>query len=132
MQKIIKQKVVLKATPQEVYEMLMDSKKHSAFTGEPAKISGKVGGKFTAYSGYAEGKNLELVEGKKIVQEWRASDWEEGAYSKVTFTLKKSKSGTELTFTQSGVPQDQYKSIGTGWKDFYWTKMKEYIANKAK
>jgi activator of HSP90 ATPase len=127
MKKVIKQKVILKTTPHEVYEMLMDSKKHSVFTGDTAKISRKVGGKFSAFSGYAEGTNLELVEDKLIVQEWRASDWPEGHYSKATFSLKKAKTGTELTFTQTDVPEDQYTSISSGWKDYYWTTMKEYI-----
>jgi len=40
---IIKQKVRFKASPLQVYSALMDSKKHSGFTGEPAKISAKEG-----------------------------------------------------------------------------------------
>ena len=70
----IRQTVAFKATPHEVFEALMDSKKHSEFTGGKAKISRNVSGKFTAYDGYAEGTNLELVKDKKIVQTWRASD----------------------------------------------------------
>ncbi|MEK7671180.1 MAG: SRPBCC family protein, partial [Bacteroidota bacterium] len=116
------------ASPHEVYEMLMDSKKHAKFTRRRrANISRKVGGKISAYDGYITGENVELVEDKKIVQLWRGSDWPEGVLSKATFSLKKVKGGTKLTFTQTGVPDEQHASIKQGWIDFYWKPMKEML-----
>jgi activator of HSP90 ATPase len=103
--------VTLKVSPHEVYEALMDSRKHSKFTGEEASISREVGGKFSAYGEYITGVNLELVPDKKIVQSWRGKDWPEGHYSKATFYLEKIKDGTRLTFTQTGVPDEQYDEI---------------------
>ena len=123
----IKQTVSFKATPHEVYEALMDSKKHSKFTGGKASISRKVGGKFTAYDGYAEGKNLELVPDEKIVQTWRGDDWPEGYYSTTTYTIKKTTAGSQLTFVQEGVPDDVYEDVKQGWIDYYWTPMKEML-----
>lgn len=125
--KNIRQSVTFKASPHAVYEALMDSKKHAQFTGGKASISRKAGGKFTAFDGYAEGTNLELVPDEKIVQSWRASDWPAGHYSKATFSLKATEGGTRLTFTQSGVPMEQYGDIAQGWKDYYWTPMKEML-----
>jgi activator of HSP90 ATPase len=122
--KTIKQTVEFKASPEEVYEALMDQKKHSAFTGADAKVSRRVGGAFTVWDGYATGKNLELVPGKKIVQSWRVSEWPEGTESKVTFSFAKTKKGTKLTFTQTGVPDDAASDIAQGWKDYYWKPMK--------
>jgi len=124
MAKTIKQKVSFKKSPHEIYEMLVDSKKHSAMTGEKASISRKVGGKFSAYGKYIEGVNLALVPDKKIVQSWRASDWPEGHYSTATFLITKTKTGSTLTFTQKNVPNDQYAGIKKGWTDFYWSRMK--------
>jgi len=72
----------------------MDSRKHARFTGGSARISRKVGGKFSVHDGYAEGRNLELIPDMKIVQTWRASDWPEGLYSNVTFELNETKIGT--------------------------------------
>src|SRR3989338_1897135 len=123
----IKQVVTFKTTPHEVYEILMDSKNHTKFTGSKAKISREVGGKFSAYDGYLEGVNLELVKDKKIVQKWHGADWVEGIYSKATFSLKPVKSGTKLTFTQTGVPQEHRKSISEGWHEHYWEPMKEML-----
>jgi activator of HSP90 ATPase len=125
--KNIRQTVKFKAGPHEVYEALMDSKKHSAFTGGKASISRKVGGKFTAYDGYAEGKNLELLPDEKIVQSWRGDDWPEEYYSKATFSIKKTATGSELVFVQEGVPEDVFEDVKQGWIDYYWTPMKEML-----
>ena len=38
--KTIEQTVTIKANPHDVYEALMDSEKHSQFTGAPADIRG--------------------------------------------------------------------------------------------
>jgi activator of HSP90 ATPase len=126
--KTIRQSVTFKAAPGVIYEMLMDSRKHAKFTGDKASISRKIGGKFTACGGYIEGRNLELAPDKKIVQKWRGSDWPEGHYSKVTYALKKVKGGTRLTFNQSGVLEKHYEDIKQGWRDYYWTPMKEMLA----
>jgi activator of HSP90 ATPase len=123
----IRQSVTFKATPHDVYEALMDSRKHAKFSGEKASISRKVGGKFTCYGGYIAGVNLDLKQDKKIVQSWQGSDWPDGHYSKVTFSFKKVKNGTRLTFTQSGVPEQYYKDINQGWRDYYWKKMKAML-----
>jgi activator of HSP90 ATPase len=128
--KTIRQSVTFKADPHQVYEALTDSRKHARFTGTKAKISRKVNGKFTAYDGYIEGVNLDLVSDKKIVQSWRGSDWPEGHYSKATFTLKKVKNGTRLAFAQRGVPGQHYLDIRQGWHDYYWKPMKEMLEKK--
>ena len=73
--KTIRQSVTFRATPHEVYEAIMDSKKHSELTGSQVRMSRKIGGKFSIYGGDIEGVNLELVPDQKIVQSWRYSDW---------------------------------------------------------
>jgi activator of HSP90 ATPase len=125
--KTIRQSATIKASPHDIYEALLDSKRHSQFTGGEAKISRRVGGKFTAYDGYAEGVNLELVPDEKIVQTWRASDWPGGHYSQVTFSLKAVDGKTRLTFTQSGVPEEFVDDVSQGWRDFYWTPLKKML-----
>jgi activator of HSP90 ATPase len=125
--KKITQTIILKAAPHDVFELIIDSKKHSAFTGDNAVISRNVGGKFKAYGDYITGENLEIVQDKRIVQTWRASDWPDGIYSQVTFEFEKSGKNTKLNFSQEGVPEDQYAEIKQGWIDFYWTPMKKFL-----
>jgi activator of HSP90 ATPase len=125
--KTIKQSVTIKASPHDVYEALMDARKHAKFTGGKATISREAGGKFNVFDGYAEGVNMELIPDKKIVQSWRAEDWPEGHYSKAAFTFSRVAGGTKLTFTQTDVPADQYDSIAQGWRDYYWEPMKQML-----
>jgi activator of HSP90 ATPase len=125
--KSIKQTVYFKSSPSEIYDLLMDSEKHSIITGSEAKISIKVGGKISAYDGYVDGENLELVPNKKIVQKWRGSSWPEGHYSKATFKLEETKDGTKLIFTQTSVPEEEYEMVSSGWYEYYWNPMKEML-----
>ncbi len=127
MTKDISHTVHFNVSPHEVYEALMDSKKHAEFTGDEADISRKVGGEFHAYGGYIEGTNLELEVDKKIVQKWRASDWPEGHFSTASFILKKEGEGTLLEFTHTDVPSDKAKSIAKGWEEYYWEPMKDML-----
>jgi uncharacterized protein YndB with AHSA1/START domain len=127
----IKQKVVINAAPEEVYDALMDAKIHSEFTGSKAKIVPKVGGRITAWDNYITGKNLELVKGKRIVQEWSTTEWPDGyPPSILTITLKKTGNMTELTMVHSKVPKAQMKSYSDGWKEWYWNPLKDYFEEK--
>ncbi len=125
--KTIRQQVTFKgATPHELYEWLMDSKKHSEFTGEKSVISRKVGGRFTAGDGWIEGMNLELVKDRLIVQGWRGNDakWPKGYYSTVRFTFTRTKTGARLDLLHSGVPAAAYEEIREGWREYYWEPLK--------
>jgi activator of HSP90 ATPase len=128
MDRIIKQTVTFHATPEEVYDLLMDSKKHSEFTKEQAKMSAKVGGIFSAYNGYITGKNIKLEPGKLIIQSWHAADWAEGHQSTVVYALQKIKTGTKLSFSHTDVPREHFEDIKQGWIDNYWIPMKKYFA----
>ena len=125
--KNLKQSVRIKAKLSEVYSALMETKKHAKFSGAPAKISAKVGGKFTAYDGYINGENLELVKDKKIVQSWHAQSWPEGHFSKVTFNFKPFEGGTKLLFYHTGIPDTAYESIKKGWYEHYWDPIKKML-----
>lgn len=127
MSKPIHQTVTFKASPHEVYEALMDSKKHAAFTGSKARISRAVGGRIMAYDDYISGKNVELVPDRKIVQDWRAVDWPEGYYSHITFDLTPVPEGTRLDFTHVDLPEGTEEEFTQGWIDNYWEPMKVYL-----
>ena len=95
--KTLQQTVTFKASPHQVYNMLMNSKKHQSLSGEPAKISRKVGGKFTAWGSHISGINLVLKPGKKIVQAWRATGWWPDHYSVAIYDIAKFQAGLSLT-----------------------------------
>ena len=59
MTRVIEQVVTFnKVTPAELYELFMDSAKHTAATGMPAKIDRKANGKWSAFGGMILGRNL--------------------------------------------------------------------------
>ena len=125
---VIKQKEIIPATPMEVYEAYIEEEKQTEFTGSKATSDPRVGGEFTAWDGYITGKYIELKPGKKIVQEWRSSDFLEGTPpSRFEIGLRKVKGGTELTMVHSGVPEEVAEDIGQGWRDYYWVPMKRYF-----
>jgi activator of HSP90 ATPase len=131
--KTIRQTATIRgATPHDIYETLMDSKKHTKLSQQPTTVSRKVGGAFKVGHDL-EGEHLALTKDRKIVQTWRANNWEKGHYSKATFRLAKVAGGTRVTFTQTGVPDDKYGEISTGWRQYYWTPLrKQYASRRAK
>ncbi len=117
------------AKPEEVYSALLDARKHAAFTGSPATGTNRVGGKFTAWDGYISGKNLELEPGKRIVQEWKTTEWPVGSPpSRLEWTFKAKAGGTQAVLVQSEVPSSQADSYRQGWIDYYWTPLKVFFS----
>jgi len=130
--KTITQKVVFKnTTPEELYELYMDSKLHSMVTGDKAKITKKEGASYTTFGPYVSGKNLKLVSGKLIVQTWRASDWRKSDLDSI-FMLQLEKNGNDavLNMVHTNVPNDQAEGIKSGWADFYWTPWKAHLSRQ--
>lgn len=124
----IKQGAMMPGTPHEVFELLMDSKKHAEFTGGEASIERKIGGAFNTFDGWATGTTIELIKDKKIVQKWRGSEWPTGHFSVATFTLLPAPGGnTKLLFSQTDVPTAFAKDIAKGWREFYWIPMKNLL-----
>ena len=129
----IVQKVIVPATPEEVYQAFIDPEIHSEFTNTKTTGSQEVGGEVSASDGYITAKNLELQKGKKIVQEWSTSEWPDGyPPSLLQLDLKQVEGGTELTMTHSKVPEEQADDYAEGWMDYYWNPLIEYFEQAKK
>jgi activator of HSP90 ATPase len=125
---MIEQKVTFQASPERIYQALLDSELHTQFTGATAVIDASKNGRFKVWDGYAEGTITELVPNSKIVQRWRAADWPEDVWSTVTITLSERDNKTELIFTHEGVPDEFADDIAQGWHDFYWQPLKKWLS----
>jgi activator of HSP90 ATPase len=130
--KIVTHEVFLNATPHNVFEAYLDEKQHAEFTGAPAKIERKAGGRFTAYGEHLSGTTEEIEQDRRIVQAWRAQDWPAGHLSQLTliFNPIHDGRGTQLSMVQTSVPAEKYESINSGWRTHYWTKLGEYLRAK--
>jgi uncharacterized protein YndB with AHSA1/START domain len=128
--KTITQKVVVPAPPAQVYDAFVNPRVHTAFTGSPATGSARVGGTFTAWDGYISGVNRELVKGSRIVQDWQTTEWPDGAKpSRVEFSFKAVKGGTEIRMVHSNVPAEQADAYRQGWIDYYWDPLTAYFTH---
>ena len=117
-----------KVSPAELYELFVDSAKHTAATGMPAKASRKVGGKWSAFGGMISGKNLALVPNRMIVQAWRSSEWKKADPDSVLIVrFEKTPGGATAHLAHVGVPSYDHKGVTKGWKKFYWEPWKTYL-----
>jgi activator of HSP90 ATPase len=124
------QEIYFKCQPNDLYQSLMNSEKHAAFTGAHAEISTDLNGSISCYDGYISGKNIFLEEDLMIIQEWRAAEenWPDYHFSTVQFKLKPLDGGTHLTFVHKGIPEEYYEAISNGWYEHYWEPLKRYFS----
>ena len=124
----IRQRVLLPAPPEAVYRALADSRRHTAFTGSPARIAKKAGGRMTAYDGYISGKLLGLWPGRGLLQTWRTTEWPDGhPDSRLEIQLAPAGKGTRLTMIHSDVPASRARRLAEGWPAFYWSPLRRYL-----
>lgn len=128
MSSVIHQEVSLSASPDRVFRAFMDSGEHSAFTGGPATLSAEAGGAFSAHGGAVQGRNVELVPGRRIVQAWRIADWAEGVYSILRLELQPEGDGTRLVMDHEGVPAEKREAITAGWQMRYWEPLARHLS----
>ena len=131
----IHQEISFKATPQQLYEILLSSKKFSdctknsfdGFSAKSANIDSVVGGAFSVFDGHIIGRILELVPNQRIVEAWRVVDWPAGDYSIAKFEFKPQGSGTKLIFDHIGFPEGLKEHLSIGWQQHYWDALIKYL-----
>lgn len=124
-------KDIIAASPTQIYNAFLDSTVHTRMTGGEAECGKNIGDKFTAWDGYIEGSNIELVPNKKIVQHWRTSEFEaQDEDSRLVIHFNKVENGTEVAIEHSNIPKGETQYL-QGWIDHYFTPMKSYF-NKVK
>ena len=127
--KTIRQKVRIPAPPSEVYWTYLDPKKAAKFTRQSASGLARVGARMQHGDGYITGKYLELVEGKKIIQEWSTTEWPAGyPPSILELRFEPKEGGTELTMVHAKVPAADADRYSEGWMEFYWMPLREYFS----
>ena len=113
----------MNASPEEVFDALVNPDTIQIWSGDEAKMSADVGANFQLWSGQMFGINLEVVKNKKLVQQWNYTEWTEP--SKVTLTIKPKGKKTIVELLHEYVPEKSLKSIEQGWNDYYLGSMQE-------
>jgi uncharacterized protein YndB with AHSA1/START domain len=114
--------------PERVYSAWLDSGAHSAFTGKTAKIDPTIGGKFTTLDGYAHGRTVDLLPGRRIVQTWRTKEFPTAARdSRLEIQFESADGATRLTILHSLLPEGQGGRCQKTWQDRYFAPMRGYF-----
>ena len=124
---------VIDAKPAVIYEAFLDGDEHTAMTGGGATSTPRVGTRFTAWDGYITGKHVELQPGRRIVQDWRTTQFPASARdSRVIILLDAAGGRTCVTFVHTEIPQGQGASYESGWEKHYFAPMRLYFATAKK
>jgi activator of HSP90 ATPase len=117
------------APPEKVFRAWLSSEGHSAMTGSPARVEPRVGGAFTAWDGYINGRTAALKPYTRIVQDWRTTEFPDGcADSQIEILLEAVEGGTQLTLIHRNIPDGQADSYKSGWVESYFEPIKAYFA----
>ena len=130
----IHMEVDFNASPERIYEALLDSRQFSKFAAQSKMFSAKSatidsteGGAFSLFDGRIVGRNVQLIPNKLIVQAWRVANWPEGVYSIAKFEFKPHGSGTHLVFDHTGFPEEMHDHLLAGWQTNYWDLLAKYL-----
>ena len=127
----IQKKTTFRVSPDVLFELYLNSRKHSAATGAKATMSRKVGGTFRAHGSHLRGRNLAIVPKRLIVQSWRASNWNKRDLDSVlTLVFSKVRGGGRVAMIHANVPDAHAASITRGWKHYYWDRWRAYLRRR--
>jgi uncharacterized protein YndB with AHSA1/START domain len=128
MPRTIHSAVYLPAPPEKLFEMYLDPVRHAAFTGGTVSIAPKAGAVFQAFDGALQGRILQVVPKRLIVQSWRAAHWKAGDLdSTLILTFWKERRGARIELVHINVADHDYSGVSEGWEKYYWTPWRAYL-----
>ena len=74
------------------------------------------------------GMNLEVVQDKKLIQEWYFEDNLEPSIVTVILTRQDDKTLVELQHTN--IPDEAFDNIKEGWNKYYFSTLKKYLESR--
>ena len=131
MPKLVKQSVTLPAPAGDLYAMYLNPQSHRAITGQKVVIGARRGSKFSAFGGVLQGRMLQTVPGRLIVQSWRSPAFKKGDVDS-TLILRFTPQGRKgrIDLMHVNVPDQDYRGVMTGWKKYYWRPWRKYLARR--
>jgi activator of HSP90 ATPase len=87
-------------------------------------MKAEAGTEFSLWDGSIVGKNLEFVEGQKIVQQWYFDGQDEPSI--VTIILHPHKKGTSAELRHTNIPDEVYDEFAEGWDAYYFGPLIEF------
>ena len=121
MPRLVKQSITLPAPAKKLYAMYLSRRAHGAITGGKVAIGARPGSKFKAFGGALQGRILQTVPGKLIVQSWRSTGFHKSDHDS-TLILRFSGKGNRgrIELMHVNVPPHDYNGVRKGWPSYYW------------
>jgi len=114
----------INTSPDILYSALTNAATIQLWSGAIAVMEPVEGTEFSLWEDSIVGKNITLVPGKKIVQEWYFGEQPEPSI--VTILLHEMKNGTSVELRHSNIPDDDYENITTGWTENYFGSLMDF------
>ncbi len=132
MLRVVKQTIVLRASPKALYAMYLSPKAHGAITGGKIEISARTGSKFKAFGGALTGRMLCTVPGRLIVQAWRSTAFHKRDHDSTLILrfLPAGRNRGRIDLVHVNVPSHDYRGVNQGWKNYYWKPWRKYLARR--
>lgn len=128
MAEAIKFSIDLPVSTERVYRAWLDPYEHSQFTHQPAQIGAQPESRYSALDGEVTGKVLVATPFTRIVQTWRAKDFPVGSPdSQVELKLEPTCLGSQLTISQTGIPDGQSAYYLALWETRYFRPLLAYF-----
>ena len=123
--KTFKKTYRINAEPADIYAALTNPYTIELWTGYKAVMSEEPGSEFSLWEGDIEGKNLEFIKDKKVVQEWYFGDQNEKSI--VTITIKSENTNSVISVEHTNIPDDEYDGIAEGWDEYYFGAIRTFF-----
>jgi len=117
----------IKAEPQDVFTALTNPFTMELWSGEKAIMSKDVGAEFSLWGGDIVGRNLEIVENEKLVQQWYFGEQDEKEPSIVRIQIWPKKGSSSVELNHSNIPDEAYENIVEGWNEAYLGAIKQLL-----
>ena len=128
MPKTIEQTVVLPAPPDQLFDMYLDAREHSAITGGEVTIAPEPGSEFSAFNGMLSGRMLVVVPKRMIVQTWRSIHFSpDDLDSILVLTFYEAATGGRIELVHVNVADGDAEHVNEGWGKFYWAPWRRYL-----
>lgn len=125
------QVVEVNSTPAEIYDLLLDEKKHTALTNKEAVIDATEGGSFSFCNNNHQGYFIRLVKNKRIILAWTHRRFPRNRFTIVDLLLEKTEEGgTRISMNHLGVPESCDGWLTEAWKKTYWEPLAEYVTEE--
>lgn len=123
--KSLKQHYYINASQEEVFSAITNPFTIELWSGYPASMEAKENTEFTIFDGDITGKNLQVIQFSKLVQEWYFGEQQDPSI--VTIDIKKHQAGTKIALEHTNIPDEDFESIEEGWREYYWGAIKEFF-----